>query len=917
MFDTTGAQIKGNVPVTLEASAGGWRAADGDPLQKGMQVVIHDGVGTFALVTPNMPTVGDVRVTSPVAEATKRITFTPEARDFTAIGLLQGRVDLRRLSRGSLDLTSAADGFEESLNDMRLSRDSGKTRAGARGALLLKGKVKGAGILTLAYDTEKDRDRTQFRDISPDQGFNVFGDGSLREFDAQSQQRLYARLDRGTSYVRYGDFATPRSDQQRMLLAYDRSLTGLSYHGERGNGSVNTFVSRNRIRQVVDELRGRGLSGPYFLSRPTAVINSERVEIITRDRNQPSVILSSTLMSRFEEYSVEPLTGRLLFRAPVPSMDEHLNPVTIRVSYEVEQGGSDFNTYGGDGRLRLGTRVEVGGFAVRDENPLDKQTMIGGSINARLGESTNVIGELARTETGVSSDAGTAWRLEMRHQSARIEGRIFALHGDTSFANQSSTFVGGRNEFGARWSATLNRRTRLIGEALRTEDTRTDGRRQGAALSIERRISRSVVGEFGYRWAHDNGATVAPVLGGGLGSALSGGSTSGIPGIVTPFSFSAVRTRLTAKVPGSTKSSVFGEYEYGLDDSKARRGSIGGERVLFDRTRLYVRHEWLTSLQGPYALGDHKNQQNTVFGLDANYLRNGQVFSEYRARDAFNGRDAEASIGLRNRWALAPGVLANTSFERVTPLSGTASGMAFAATGAMEWTKASLWKSTARLEYRSSPGGNNVLGSVGYARKLNRDWTMLGRSLFDQMTGSAVRARSQLGFAWRETDRNRVSALFRVENRLDRADAVGAPTSRTTSNVAAMLVNTQMTPRLTMSARYAAKRANDLRENVRTISSAHLLMGRTVYDINRKLDVGVIGSLLGSDGFSQRRYGAGGELGVVVMKNLRLAAGYNVFGFTDRDFESLGYTQKGLYLDIGFKFDEALFKSRQHQGSAR
>jgi hypothetical protein len=235
----------------------------------------------------------------------------------------------------------------------------------------------------------------------------------------------------------------------------------------------------------------------------------------------------------------------------------------------------------------------------------------------------------------------------------------------------------------------------------------------------------------------------------------------------------------------------------------------------------------------------------------------------------------------------------------------------------MEWTKASLWKSTARLEYRSSPTGNNVLGSFGYARKLNRDWTMLGRSLFDQMTGSAVRARSQLGLAWRETDRNRVSALFRVENRLDRADAQGAPTSRSNSNVVAALLNVQATPHLTFSTRYAAKRTNDLRESVRMLGSAHLLMGRAIYDISRRVDVGVIGSILGSDGFAQRRYGAGGELGLVVMKNLRLATGYNVFGYTDRDFEALGYTQKGLYLDIGFKFDEALFKGRQNQGGAR
>jgi hypothetical protein len=62
-----------------------------------------------------------------------------------------------------------------------------------------------------------------------------------------------------------------------------------------------------------------------------------------------------------------------------------------------------------------------------------------------------------------------------------------------------------------------------------------------------------------------------------------------------------------------------------------------------------------------------------------------------------------------------------------------------------------------------------------------------------------------------------------------------------------------------------------------------------------------------SDGVSSRQYGLGGELGLIVMRNLRVAAGYNVFGFTDKDLNTFGTTRKGLYLDLGFKFDESLF----------
>jgi uncharacterized repeat protein (TIGR01451 family) len=831
-------------------------------------------------------------------------------RPFLAIGVLQGRVSLSNIKEG---MVTSRNGFDDALQDMAITRDSGRVNAGARGALLMKGDVGRLGLLTLAFDSERDSARTAFRDITPDRGFAVFGDASVREFDAQSQQRLYFRLDRGASFLRYGDFATPHTDHRRMLLAYDRSMTGLTYHLEGSYGTLNTFASQNRNRQVIDELPGRGLSGPYFLSRALAMVNTERVEIITRDRNQPAVILRRQLKSRFEDYTIEPGTGRLLFRAPVPSLDADFNPVFIRVSYEVEQGGQEYFTYGGEGRLRLGARVELGTFAVRDDNPLDEQQLLGGSTVITLGDSTTLVGEYARTETAVNTLTGSAWRIDLQHQSSRFTGRLFAVQGDSAFHNRSSVFLNGRNEYGARSSITLGSRTRVFGEGMRTEDTRTAGRRDGAMVSLEQRLSHALALEVGYRWASENGASVRPLLPGDA-SALPGGGMSDVTRGLTPLSFSAARARVSMRMPGSEKSLVFAEYEHGLDSSEVQRGSIGGEYRFAERARLYLRHEWISAHDGPYALASGLQQQNTVLGVNADYVRNSTVYSEYRAHDAFSGRDAEASIGLRNQWTVAPGVRANTSFERVSPLRGTASDEAYAATGAMEWTNSAIWKGTARLEWRTSPAGDNLLGSLGYARKLSRDWSLLGRSTWDQRSGEAVRGRTQFGVAWRETEWNRVNALFRVENRMDQTDALGATTTRSLSNMAAALVNVQLTPRVTLSTRYAGKMADDRYDDVSTRSKAHLVMGRTIFDINSRLDLGVIGSVFGNGVFTKRQYGAGAELGVVVFTNLRLAGGYNVFGFVDRDFESYGHLQRGPYLEFGLKFDEGLLGIQRKPG---
>ena len=57
-------------------------------------------------------------------------------------------------------------------------------------------------------------------------------------------------------------------------------------------------------------------------------------------------------------------------------------------------------------------------------------------------------------------------------------------------------------------------------------------------------------------------------------------------------------------------------------------------------------------------------------GFDLAYFKDGQFFSEYRARDAFSGREAEAAIGLRNRWQLAPGVRARRVVRAGEPDQG-------------------------------------------------------------------------------------------------------------------------------------------------------------------------------------------------------------------------------------------------------
>jgi uncharacterized repeat protein (TIGR01451 family) len=888
LLDAGGAPRSGTEAITLETSLGRWAVADEDRTEPGIQTYLHNGVGDFTLIAPPQAGRGEIRVTAGTETRTAPIDFAPAASPLMATGLLEASLDLRSISRDALAPARPEDGFEQTLTNVSFDNDD--LHGAVRSALVLKGKVKGDYLLTLAFDTERDPNRTLFRDIQPDQFYPVYGDASVREFDAQTAQRLYVRVDKKQNHFLYGDFTTTPTSDARELSRFDRSLTGAVQHLEGSKGELDVFASRGQASQVIDEIPGLGISGPYTLSRPDGRVNSEKVEIITRDRNQPSLILQTIRQDRFTDYEFEPFTGRVLFRAPVPSLDANLNPVSIRVSYEVEGGGDPFWIYGADGRYRVAPRLELGGAYAKDDNPVGDRQIWGLNSTVDLGGGSYLLGEFGRSDN--NGLTGNAERVEFRNRSTGLDLRVYGARSDSGFANPSSTFASGRLELGLRGTATIDARTRLIGEALRTEDRITEGHREGASFSVERRLSRTFLGELGYRYGHETDTSASQLTAG-----------------ATPNETNAIRGRLTARIPGS-RATVFSEYEQDVAETNQHRGAIGGEYRIASRARLYGRHEWITSLAGPYALNGAQHLENTVVGIDADYFRSNRVFSEYRARDAFSGRETEAAIGLRNRWPVAPGWLLNTSLERVSPISGAGSGRATAVTGAVEYTGSPVWKGSGRLEYRDSPSGDNFLGTVGYARKLSDNVTLLGRTMWNALGADQWRERSQMGLAIRPPEAGSWNGLVRYEHHFERLN-LSAGRSTHTASVVAGVLNYQPRPSLSLSWRYAGKLAGDNAGDSTSVihSNAQLLMQRVIVDLSSKWDAGLIGSILVSQGFDSRRYGLGVEAGRRLMKNLRLAGGYNLFGFNDRDLVSSGYTSHGVYIDLGFKFDEGLFES--------
>jgi large repetitive protein len=907
LLDKAGIPVTARTAVTLFANLGRWDAQDLNPVEPGIQVFIENGIGEFTILPPTDPGQALILIQSGRQRTSVPLDFLPELRQLVASGLIEGIINLRKLDSRALVPARQQDGFESEITHISRNWNDGKYQAGARAAMFIKGKIKGEYLLTLAYDSDKETRERLFRDIQPDEFYPVYGDSAVRGFDAQSTGRFYLRVDNKKSYLLYGDYNTSVGLENRQLSTYNRSLTGIKQHYETSKVQANVFASRDSTKQVIDEIRANGTSGPFVLTNARGLINSEKIEILTRDRNQPSIILRSQPLARFVDYELEPLTGRILLKAPLASLDENLNPQSLRITYEVDQGGSAFWVVGADAQVKLTDRLEVGAAIVDDRNPADKFRMMSINSVARIADKSFIIAEIVRTsrEKSVAGQSmnevdGTAKRIEFRHKDGAFDGNIFIAKSDEGFDNPNASLSKGRTEAGGKMSYRLNEKTSMRGELLSTQDNLTGAKRDGLLLSIERSLSVGIRGELGLRHARDSQAPLLP-------------GNAGTSGLNIKNEVTTVRGRVTGDVPGVTGAVAYGEAEVDVQDSQKKILALGGEYKLPGNGRLYARHEFISSISGPFGLNTQQRQNSTIIGVNTDYMKDGNLFSEYRVRDAISGGDAEAAVGLRNMWTIADGVKLQTGFERVHALSGLGTSESTALTFGLEYTANPLWKGSTRLELRDGKSQDSVLSTVALASKLSRDWTFLGRNTYSLIknkgaaTGENEQNRMQLGIAYRDTDNDIWNALGRIEYRAENDTTQPDVVLKRTVEIASLHANWQPSRPFTFSGRYAAKRVNENSNSIASRNTTQLLGGRAIWEIAPRWDASLNASTLLGRGTQAKQYGLGVELGFMVMENLWLSAGYNWFGYRDEDLAFGEYTNKGVFIRLRYKFDEDLF----------
>lgn len=914
VVDQFGTPVSSRTPVTLNSTIGTIQIKDVNPDQTGIQTFIEGGSLLVPIQSPSQPGEGVLKVESGSYHANQRVRFLPDLRPLLVAGIVEGRINFKTFDPKNLSQVDSRDGFEEELYEIA-DADNHKQSAHGRVALFLKGKVKGKYLLTLSYDSDKSKGQRLFRDIRPDEYYPVYGDAAAKGFDAQSTSKLYVRVDKGRSYVLYGDYATRIAQDEGISLGqYNRSLTGLSVNVENDQNKVTAFAAKTTATQVTNEQRGLGITGPYSLGKvdtDSVLRNSEKVEVIVRDRNNPGLIISRTLLSRFSDYEVDTDSNSIFLKTAIPSVDSNLNPVYLRVTTEAEQGGEEYTVAGIAGSHKFNDKVKVGGTYVNSNDPLNKTALASANIVVKLSPTSKFVAEAAHSDrtTNLEDDttasasgetSGSAYRLELEHSIKNTQLRAYHQQADTGFYNTNAVITAGRKESGLKLQSRVDKLGFIKAQAIRTEDTNNGGVRDGVSASIERALNRIIALELGMRYYRetDQPASVTSAS-------------------ATPYSGTTARAKVTAQLPKG--SNAFVEYEQDIKESDRKVLALGGNYQLNDKARLYARHELISSLGGNYELNNTQQRNSTVVGIDSKYGKDASVFSEYRVRDGISAREAEAALGLRNRWEINKGVFVNTSLEKVQVLEGNdnTSQDATAASLGFEYLANPNWKATARLEKRWATQSDNTLSAFGFAYKVNDDVTLLTKNIFSQVssntkdTGDRTLDRFQLGAAYRDADQNRFDALGKFEYRYENDETeVDSPVKRE-AYIVSTVANYHPAQDWHFSGQYAIKKLNVDFNELESSGIVQLLSGRASYDINHRWDASVSAGVLWGNNSDGKRWLLGGEVGYLLAQNLWLSAGYNFSGYSDKDLVDSDTTTQGPYLRLRFKFDENLFNKKR------
>jgi uncharacterized repeat protein (TIGR01451 family) len=859
--------------------------------QSNEQIVpLVGGEGRALLVSDNAPGAASIHATTGSVEAERQVRITPEVRSAILVGLAEVTV-----GSAAPELSGAA---SDALVRSRL-------------AFFYRGQMLGRNLLTIAYDSNRPINRTSGRDrlfqFDPlDRAYPLFGDSSTRYEDAQSNSKLYMRVDRGRSYFLFGDMES--ENRNAGLASYTRKLTGVKLHLENSKGDYVSVTGARPDTAFARDVFAGGALGFARLSHAEVLPGSETLVIEVRDRRNPEAILSRESLLRSVDYNLDASTGELFFLRPISSFDFSFNLVQVVATYEYRTDGMSqavytaraYKNFEGAG-LKVGLSVvdqkqgEFGAFFLGGADA-EKSLWHGGHVRLEWATSRGRVvsgGNVFFGETADDRHDGNAYRVELEQPLPYREGVVRA-----SFARADEGFL---NPFGA---------------TVTPGSQRTDA-------SIELKVSKTARARFSFTDERnrttnvDNGRQTASLLWTqSFGERLRA---------QFGFDYRRFKDEITGRGTDSNLVTVGAEYKATdkLQLSAKREQNLGEADPTYpNQTTLAATYQWnqytkvfftqrlssapitpISDVAGTgFAATSARNE--TAIGVETKLGRFANLNTRYQMENGIGGTDSFAVIGLSNRLPVNKQLSLDLGFERGFHIAGKGESFDAAHIG-FSWQPAEDFRTTGRYEMRDRGGAGSVL-TLGAAGRLFDNVTSLGRFQFSRASfggreSSAMSATAAL--AWRPLNTDSAGLLFSYTRRdISQQGGDGSGETRDRSDTLSSDWYYQATRNVELYGRFALKFGDTASQGLARVSTlTYMTQGRVVYRLGRYVDVAGEGRWLAQPASATAHTSFGAEGGFWVLPDLRLGGGYNWTGATDAGASPLVAARRGFYFTISSK----------------
>jgi len=795
--------------------------------------------------------------------------------------------------------------------------------------LYLKGLIKGEYLLTGAVDTDKEKTAHLFEYVNPEKYYPVYGDQSSYFNEADSKGKFFVRIDKDDSYGLWGNYNTQEFTKTEFSR-YNRTLAGAKTHIELKDWakekdkmpfkpSVDFFYALSEQEQVSETFSAKGISGPFWLGNTPLLEYSESIRIETRDKDRSDVVLNTKTLTREADYEIDYDSGRILFKAPISTLDGNDDPNYIMVDYEYVplSGETKYHLTGSRLETKLfGDKISLGGQFIAENHISNNPRLYGFDTVLQPDPSTRLAAEwghsnryLDTNNTFLKND--NAWKMEGSKILGRLKLQGYYSDIGNRFRNPVNVTEKGREKYGATADYQLTDATNLVFDHWRSLSTISRTFDRQSSLDLYHKKEDYFLGA-GYAFQEFKDKL----------------------GISPNKDINAINLKGGRKLSDKVVATLEQEYKNEKQsntatplDNKISNTTGRLDYRLTKDTSVYVKNRFIKEL--------HKKLQN-ISGLGfSKAMVDGESYIEY----GFGGKTAETNFGLRREHNLSERLTLSSYMNNRVSSDKNEENMGFGTTYEVLqdlFTKVNFENTHAKNSDTSSykqnaqsvafdylPSGtensyglkferrkalqtreNNIFGYTQY--RINNEYNFIFNSEFltERSSEDTVRntRRVILGLAYRPIFNDKLNLLSKYEYKSELNHSTSASSTDYYNNILSCEANYEINPKTDIFGKYALKFQEEKDEGLATKSVIDMITAKLTHKFTDIFDVAGYYRVINDQKCSLVKQAPAVESGILFFKRIRLGVGFNFLDYADRQSNDEDYSGIGPYFNLGAKF---------------